>query len=73
MGLEDYFDKKDVRQVDGYCEGCFHLTRVGADRCCDYIGFYDHSRPCPAGAGCTEKTVSAEGKKRLGICLEDFD
>ncbi len=66
MGLADYFDPENVRMVDKHCKGCVYLARVGGTVCCDYIGPNEHSRPCPAGKGCTEKKA---GRKRAQPCV----
>lgn len=50
-----------------WCRGCDHLhdeSHVGASTvCCVYILHTGHRRPCPAGEGCTVKSV--RGRPRM--------
>ena len=56
----------DERKHDPYCRPCAYYAM--STMSCDYIFMEDHSRPCPAGAGCTarktKKDVKNMGKPR---------
>ena len=77
MGLADYFDPDNIKLVDKFCVGCKHRTKLsGLDynkfpgdtgySCC-YATDTGHSRPCPAGKGCTEKVTSK--RKKEGVVI----
>lgn len=47
---------------DGYCRGCSYRSTAGSFVTCDYFMITGHTRGCPAGAGCTRRTL---GNKEL--------
>lgn len=48
---------------DPHCFPCVYYGK--STRTCDYILIEDHSRPCPAGAGCTARITKKEAKRRM--------
>ena len=54
----------DERKHDPYCLPCIYYAR--STMSCDYIFMEDHSRPCPAGDGCTARTLKEDVKKKMG-------
>lgn len=49
-------DEQDERKRPKPCRGCIYAGWTSSwDPCCDYILMTGHMRPCPPGAGCTEK------------------
>lgn len=47
--------------VDGYCKGCYFLTKVpNLGLCCDYILITGHIRPCSSGEGCTARALGKD-------------
>lgn len=48
---------------DPYCLPCIYYGKSTLS--CDYILMEDHSRPCPAGAGCTARITKKEAKRRM--------
>lgn len=67
MGLDNYFDPANIKTVDKHCKGCKFLTAVSGVRACDFAGITGRSRPCPAGAGCTEKRVAKRQKVHITL------
>lgn len=61
-------------RCDEYCRGCVHLNKLDCYGWfnmyawyCNYICDEKHSRPCPAGKGCTEKKTAGR-KRRKQTC-----
>lgn len=60
-------------RCDEYCRGCVHLNKLDGYGWfniawyCNYICDEKHSRPCPAGKGCTEKKTAGR-KRRKRTC-----
>lgn len=42
--------------VDSYCRGCKYLGTLSRQPCCLYMDITGHSRGCPPGTGCTQRT-----------------
>ena len=55
-----------IKLVDSTCKGCIYLGTLSGGKVgtkfCDYIGFEDKPRPCPAGKGCTVRKEAAKKK-----------
>lgn len=54
----------DDRKHNPYCLPCIYYAP--STMSCDYIFMEDHSRPCPAGAGCTARIPKKDVKKKMG-------
>lgn len=54
----------DDRKHNPYCLPCIYYAM--STMSCDYIFMEDHSRPCPAGAGCTARILKKDVKKKMG-------
>lgn len=58
MGAEE----EEMSVCDGYCRGCVYRSSAGSNVTCDHLLITGHARGCPAGAGCTRRTL---GNKEL--------
>lgn len=47
---------------DETCRACVFRSWLHSWTICDYIGITGHSRGCPAGKGCTRRTVGSKGR-----------
>ena len=54
----------DERLHNTYCLPCIYYGK--STMTCDYILIEGHSRPCPAGVGCTAKITKKDVKKNMG-------
>ncbi len=54
----------DDHKHNPYCLPCIYYAQ--STMSCDYIFMEDHSRPCPAGAGCTARIIKKDVKKKMG-------
>ena len=54
----------DDRKHNPYCLSCIYYAP--STMSCDYVFMEDHSRPCPAGAGCTARILKKDVKKKMG-------
>ena len=54
----------DDRKHNPYCLPCIYYAP--STMSCDYIFMEDHSRPCPAGSGCTARILKKDVKKKMG-------
>ena len=60
--------KRRFSRPDQACKGCEYHGKLHPGEtspgCCDYLLITGRRRPCPPGAGCTEKRLVNRRKRR---------